>query len=614
LPATGIVAVGLAGLATHLNVLAVLALVVLVGLLLPARSNVEATLLAAPVLAGGLCVLLTMAAILEVRTDPIWLAAAGLPVLGLLVAQRRQRRPLATREDIAPLAVGALTFLLVARPFIGTSTGRQLAYLSRTTDSGNHLGMIREVMRVGGYFALISGLDDTVMGFAQHYPPAFSGVMGTMLRIVVGRDPSISTFVTAAGLSLAALFAVLAALLTLVSVRMVGPPGSTLLGQSVIALASFAFISFGPAALLMYDAAFAQVLALLAVVACLLVATKQPSGPRVLIAVSALTILGLQAWYLIAPGFIVSWLILLRHSTVRRTTVGVAGSFVAAMGAFCVLLGPGGHYVTTGGFFDLPTEISNVALVLCLLAVITFWARRGETSHLRLPYSATAVVLVLTSALLGLGLLILTGSLSYYFFKTLNGAEAFGCAVLAAGAADLALLLTRSQTRTKLTATLAAVAMAWAPAPAFGGDPLLRNLALGRIPQAGVANGPPLSGSEMGHVLNSVIRDNPRGVHPHHDVWIAGSCSRAQLSLMTKWIYDLSLTWTPGRLLTVETYRRANQNIGIALAARAQDPTVTSMDVYMSDLCDDLALEVTAKIHLHHVPRLAATNSSIRRP
>jgi hypothetical protein len=591
---------------------------VLVGLLLPNRSHVEATLIAAPVLAGGLCVLLTVAAVLGLRVDPVWLTFAGLLTLGLLVARRHPRRSLATREDIAPLVVSALTFLLVARPFIGTSTGRQLAYLSRTTDSGSHLAMVRAVMRAGGYFALISGLDDPITRSAQHYPPAFSGVMGTLLHLVVGRDLSISTFVAAVGLSLAALFAVLAALLTRVSVRMVGPQGKTVLGQSVIALASFLFVSLGPAALLMYDAAFAQVLAILAVVACLLLAIERPCDSRVLVAVSLLTVLGLQAWYLIAPGFIVPWLIVVRRSTVRRTTMGVAVGLVAAMGVFSLVRGPGGHQLAAGGSFDFPDEISNIALLLCFLVVIPYWARRGDTSPLRLPFSATAVVLVLTSALLGLALLVRTGALSYYFFKTLTGAEAFGAAVLAAGAAELTLLLTRSQPRRKLAAVLAACALVWAPAAAFVRDPLQRSLALGLAPrgshQSEGMNSPVLNGAEMTNLLDAVMRDHPRGVDRHHDVWIAGSCSRPQLALMAKWIYYLSLTWTPGRLEAVQSYLLHDQDVGTTLAARAQDPTVTSMDVYVSDACSDITLGFNAKIHLHHVPRLALTGSNVDRP
>lgn len=590
---------GLLALWGSAELVALAALVLATGTLVPAGTSLRAAALAVPVLAGALCGWLTLASVLSIHNHPGALLAVALVVVGVLSLRRRPPRPIAVPLDLVAAAVALASFLLVYRPFAGVSTGTRLALLSRTTDSGTHFEMVRAVARHGGYLALIPDLDASATRRVQHYPPAFSGVVGTLVDLVQGPSASLPSFVHLTVVAVCALFGVLAWFLTQLAGSVL--PALHRRGPELVVLgaAGLGLTVLGPTALLLSDGAYAQLLALLALAAALLLVSADAGrGPATTAALSLATVTGMHAWYLVAPAFGVPWL--LHAVAVRNRLQVVVGSVLTTVAAaYPLAIGPGRAQLHVVGFIDLPQVTSNAALLAAAAASLAVVVLTPRGRELRLPLLATTVVLLLGSVLLGAGQIVLTGSLSYYFFKSLVGAAAFGTALLA-GAAALAVtqLQESAGIRFRTAALSTALVVLLVPLLVLLGDSATRAPVFGSAPQQ-IAGGLQKTRAERAlrglpqrdvvRLLDRILDDHPNGVDAAHDVWFVG-CSRAQMYVLDKWLYDLSLTWTPPRQYLIDSLRFESRNLVQDLERRATDPGLVSLEIYHDDTCPPATL------------------------
>jgi hypothetical protein len=444
----------------------------------------------------------------------------------------------------------------------------------------------------------------------QHYPPGFSGVVGTLVDLVLGPSASLTSFVHLTVVAVCALFAVLAWFLT----QLAGSVLPALRGRSpelvILGAACLGLTVLGPTALLLGDGAYAQLLALLALAAALLLAsTDAGRGPATTAALSLATVAGMHAWYLVAPAFGVPWLLHAATGRNRRQVV-VGAALTAVASAYPLAIGPGRAQLQVVGFIDLPQVASNAALLAAAAAALAVVVLTPKGRELRLPLLATTVVLLLGSVLLGAGQILLTGSLTYYFFKALLGAAAFGTALLA-GATALAVTQLRegAADRFRTAALSTSLAVLLAPLPVLLGDSTTRAPVFGVAPQqiAGGLQKTPAERALRGlperdvvRLLDRILDDHPNGVDAAHDVWFVG-CSRAQMYVLDKWIYDLSLTWTPPRQYLVDSLRFESRNLVQDLERRATDSGLVSLEIYHDDTCPpatlgDLASHPTVRL------------------
>lgn len=585
---------GLVALWISLPALALFALFLLAATLLPAKTTLAAAALVVPVAVGGLCAWLTVGSLLHVRNPPSLLLAVGLVLCAALSLPRRPRRPLASRLDLTAATSGLIAFAIVYRPFLGSSTGTRLALLSRTTDSATHLEMVRAVAKLGSYLTLVPRLDESTTRGVQHYPPGFSGLAGSLIALLVGPSSSLDSFVGASVVIVSALFGTFIWLLTMLAGHLLtnARPGAAEMLTLGVAVLGLGLV--GPAALLLADGAYAQILALVALAASVLIAcapAEGAAGTTVMLALT--TVAGMHAWYLIAPAFAVPWLVHAARSR-RGPRLVVALALTGAVSAFPLLTGPGRSQLHVVGFIDTPNHGSNAALLLATLAAFGVLVLAPTTREARLPLVGTTVFLLLGAVFLGVGQILVTGSLSYYFFKALVGAGAFATALLA-GCAALALHELRqahgiARRAGALGTTFALILL---PLPVLLGDDATRAPAFGIAPQQ-IAGGLQKTRAQRSArglrqhaivaLLDRMLEDHPQGVDAQHDVWYLG-CSRAQMYVLDKWIYDLSLTWTPARQYLIDSLRFESRDLVADLERRADTPSLRSLEIYHDNTC-----------------------------
>jgi hypothetical protein len=480
-----------------------------------------------------------------------------------------------------------------------------MTYLSRTTDAANHLQMTLAVVRHDGYFALLNGLDEHSTRMAQHYPPALSGVVGMVMQLFTGRNPDIDTLVHAGAIAFAVVLALTAYALTAWAAETLkGTGADTQAGLALLTVLSFGIIALGPVALLYSDAAYAQLLASLGVLLAVWSSSRANTAPlAALVVVSLGSVLALQAWYLVAPGLLLPWLRLLRGSMTRYALLAAVPTGLAS--AFPLLLGPGGNHVTTLGFIDIPDDRSNIALLVAGLVALAAIMALHPIRRAREPLLVTCVAMLITPIAIAFAQIALTGGISYYFFKTLLGAALFSTSAVVV-AAVLSLRVARELRGPRQFVSLAVIAAMLSPVAAFAANPAMRVTLEGQQPSPVLPilhKGRTIMAlSAQTRLLAAMLRDNPDGVDERHDVWVGGDCIGAQGYILAKWLYDLTLTWTPRRQEIIQAYRLPSKDLPAELSRRALEPEVERIDIYTSATCPMVEYVLNPKIHLHTVP------------
>lgn len=598
-PGVALSLLGLGSAALGLGGTSWLFLVVATGWVVPAATLASATVVGLPVLAGAACLVLTGTAVAERSISGTTLAGVLLVVVLALNAATPRARRLGNLDDLLAGTASLAVFAVFGAPYVGADTGRRLALLSFTTDAGNHLQLIRAVMRHGGFLSLLPGLQGELYGGMEDYPPGLSGVVGLVLQAHLGSEPTVAAFVGSVSLALVGLYAVmgwLATSLALVVLRRLRPDAG-LLPRALTTAASAGFLLFGYDTQLLRDACYAQILATAAVLAFSLV--LQADVVRYAPAALALLCLTLMdSWYVLAP--VLACLALLHlwlHPGSRRAALAWYAAIAPAC-AFPVLTGPGAKHLNVPGFLFFPRSAGVLALALTLGAALGYVVLHGgRPRRTRLLLPALAAGLLSCTVAIGAYQAVTDGAAGYYALKALYSTFVLaGCTTaLAVGLVSADRARPTTPPGGRRAALLALPALVLAVPLASLSEPLLR----------GYVRGLPVTPDQPA-ALAAPFKDHPLGVGGHDDAWIVDACGPLRDFVLSKWVYDLSLGWSVRREELLMQIRKIKDGRPYrALAAMAADPTVASVTVYVHHPCqqDDLRLlEQVPKVRVVRVP------------
>jgi hypothetical protein len=565
------------------------------GIVLPVGTYALGLMLAVPVIAGATCAALTVASILDLPAPPPALLTLAL-LASLAHSLRGPERPARMRigdKDLVALAVATITFTVLYRPFFGASPGKKLAFLSHTTDAGTHLQLIRGVMKGGGYLTLHGHLAGQLRESFRTYPPGLSGSVGTFLRAFLGSDPSIPTFLRGASFALIfgyALMVLLGTRIALAVVDRVAPdPGRHV--HVIVGTCALGAAVFGPGALLLDDANYATLLALLALLAaiCLLMeGTATTSSMPLLLAL--LTVLGMHSWYLLAPAFAVTWLVLLARARGHwwASLTGIA--FAGAFSLFPILTGPGVTQVNAPGYVDPLSRGWGLGYLTATLVSLAVLLAPAPGRRARLLLAGPLVILLLSTGLVGVLQVASAGSLNYYVVKLLLAALVMSGVGLSAASGILVSRCSSTAPLRWLRALVVTAAALGLPLLSLGMSTELRRFVRGDLPR-------PTSVQ----TLDAVVADHAHGIGAREDVWLIVDCRPKRPTgkkgdqdfVEAKWVYDLSVSWSPGREAVHSSYLEGVETTVREVKARAASGAVDSVEVYVRRGCvtvmDELA-------------------------
>ena len=569
--------------------LSLVSVVALAAGLIPAGTAVRRAMFCVPALMGATSCLLTVAAVLRISLDARVLVAFALLLLtGLrLTLNTRSSSICCSSADRWALLAPVAAFCIIYRPYVHALPGERLALLSNTTDAGTHLALIRSSLLEGGYVTLVAGQDEKLLAGSQGYPPGLAGNLGLLLQLLVGRDPNLEAFISAAVPLLVGVYALLAWLGTWTTIAMVeaivgGLSHST---AALTACTSAAAFIFGFNVLLWNTSAYAQLLAtacVLAAVAVVLMPDTQTFATSILLALA--TVASVHSWYLLAPALAIPWTYHILNSSSRRRPVSVCVVLVAgAFSAFPVINGPkAADQLNAAGGVGIPAGPGLVAFLV--LSLWTTWLLTTRCKSWRSRHLLVVVLLVsllVLAVLVGAFQLIVTGAVQYYSAKVLYSAFVAGGIVIGAGAGVLwhrrAISANSSQRR---WASMAALTLLLSPAiyGVLGAPSDVRGILLGE---------PAVNQSKL---LQAAVASHPRGLPDHVDAWFGDDCRRGFDRIGSKALQDLSLTWTADREQMFVAYVTRRPGAVDPFRQRAVGDPARRVEVYVRSPCHPAAL------------------------
>ncbi len=576
--------IGLALLLVGHGFWAVVPTVALAAGLIPAETALRRTMLCVPGLVGATSCLLTVTALLQVALDARVLVAFVL--IGLAGLRLALPPPHGgdwwTRGDRWAILAPAGTFLVVYRPYFGRSTGEQLALLSNTTDASTHLGLIRSSLLEGGYVTLVAGQDERLLGGSQGYPPGLAGNLGLLLQLLIGRDPSIPALVAGTVPLLVGLYALLAWLATWTAITMVEAVSGRI-NRSTAALTTCsvtaAFI-LGFNVLLWNSAAYAQVLATVAVLASLAVLMKPHSrvfGTSVFLAF--VTVASVHSWYLLAPAMVIPWLYHLFGPSCRRRALNTCPLLIAGLFAvFPIVNGPeASSQLNAAGGIGIPAAPSLVAFLLVSLWatwLLTTRCKSTRSSHLLIVF--LLVGLLLFAVALGAFQVVISGAAQYYSGKVLYSGFVTSSIIIGAAAGILwqrRNINTAAWPRLLAAAAIVGLSLSSAMYGLHGTRSDVARIAFGGAP------------ADKSRLLQAAVAAYPQGVPGDTDVWFGDDCRRGFERIFSKALQDLSLTWSTDRERMFVTYVTRRPGVVDPFLKRATESSVRLVEVYVQSPC-----------------------------
>jgi hypothetical protein len=557
--------------------LAIPALWFLVAACLPMRTWARRLMHAPIVLFAGIACLFTALAVLGLPCSPPVAAAATLCVLTLFVFAGPS--PLGARvadqDDLLAIGLGALTATLLVIPLVHATAGEAMTAISQNSDGGNHVQLVLGTQRTGGYLAFhhVAGMFEGM----SLYPGAWSAGVWLVGRLLLGHDLSPVAAVHLLGVLGSLTYALLttcAARLALHLRRRLAPAPTRLAGQAMTVALIAASTTFGFGVFLLHLNAYTEIVALAAIMAALLaLADDIATGPAVTQVTFAVIVVA-QTWYLLLPvvAAVAVTTFGVRRPGRRHTlvSIGLGAPFVL----FPLLRGPGAAHVRAGGYDVLPSLMGVLALLVASGVSVTHLLRRrqgGETVRLG---AASAIV----GALVLVAMLVLVqprGAIgpTYYSAKALLALLFLGATCAAASGARY---------RTAASCSLVVICLLLATYDT-------RNLAL-----------PPRTAQTHGFLdpreLDAFLARHPSALSPGTDIWVADSCSRGLDRIMSRWPYDLYLTWTPDRPEAMDAYVKEPKDSFDVIAARTHRLNVTSVEVYVGKSCQSEQLQQLAQL------------------
>lgn len=560
-------ALGALGLLTGPGLLTVAAIWWLAACLMPGATLVRRACYGAISLYAATASVLTVLALVDVRCSPTVLASSYLAMLVLLELGPcpPRRTGLLDRHDAWALGLAFVTTALIAFPLIGASPGEVMLLLSQTTDGGTHVQMVLGTAHREGYlsFQPVPGMREGM----ETYPGGWAGntwIVGDLLR--GGRLSAAGTvqFVAATVAATYGFLTFLAGRLSLAlahSLRTQLDARDEGLVTALVGLSTTA----GLALFFLNLNSFTQVVAIGALLLAVLLLWEESDAPRTYGVLAACAVALAQSWYLIAPILGAVVVVALARVPARRGPLVILGITVAALASFPVLTGPGGHQVTARGAQLLPTLVGLLGLLLAGgIALVRLASKRGTQSTLRLTWAACFVTaLLLECVLLPFRPDDVPGT-SYYAGKVL-----LVLLLLAAVAAAGSVVgRTSARTRGSLAIVLGLLAGTWSTH-----DRALPP-ALGHVPP-----------SRHAQELDALLARHPDGLPRDVDAWVLDGCSRVGDLIASKWMYDLSLTWTNDRATAIEDYVYDGEKSVDMLARRANEPGVRAVEVVVGRNC-----------------------------
>lgn len=561
----------------------------LVSLLMPGGTHLRRALYGAVALFATNACVLTLLSVLDQGCSPALLTAGYVLVAAGLLVGTGLPAPcrLYDRHDAWALGLACITASILAIPLVGSSPGEVMTLLSQTTDGGTHVQMVLGTARHGGYFTLdpVAGMREGI----EAYPGGWAGNVWLLGQVGAGRELTpvgtvrLVAAVAVASYGLLVLLATRLALALADSLRDALSRGQELLVTALVALST----SVGFGLFFLNLNSFTQIVAIAGVLVAVLLLWEGGGPIRTHLMLAATAVVVAQTWYLLAP--ILAAAVLVGVNSVpapRRFFLGLWVA-IAPIAAFPVLTGPGGHQVSYRGSQLLPTLPGVLGLLLAgAVAVLTLVGRGRSEATVRLAWASTFVAaLLLECALLPFRPPDVPGT-SYYAGKVLL--VLFLLAGIAAAGAVVGETMLRWGRLPAIAIVLGLAAAAWSTS----------DMAI-----------PPGLGHTQGHVkaaeIDALEKRHPDGLPHATDAWILDGCSRVGDLVASKWMYDLSLTWTAARSSALEEYVYDSTKGVTMLAERASDPSVRTIEVVVERDCqpENIArLARLPKVTVIHVP------------
>lgn len=575
---TAVAVVGLIALGAGLGAISLAAIAWLVARQMPASSTVRRLALALLALFGMDAVVLTTAAVLGQSVDARVLAVAYLVIGGFCALRPHisSNTGLATSSDWWALGTALTTFAVYYRPFAGASPGRIMAQLSFSTDPGNHLGLVVQSLRQGGY---VAGSD---------YPPAWAGNVGLAVRLIVGRAPAAADLLSISVPLIIGFYA----LLVFFGVALTVDAVQAAVGERSRWPAAVAVVCIGLATLVGYShlllssGSYAQILAMTTLLA---VSTVLASGGertwRATVVLGLLSVVVMQTWYLLAPVLAVLLLAYLAAARPSRLLASAVAVPTAVYSAYPLLKSPAPvAQLNAVGGTPLDPSVLLVLMLLTLAGVVVLmrWKRPGTQPPVVLVLLVVAALF--TTVLVLAVQLGTTRGFGYYGAKLFYVLFLFGAlaAAAAAGVASDRGLRPEGSPRSRSRLLGAAVALLIVGGLA-GVSTTTRDLswryAAGQAP-----------GALDGAVLDAIFAAHPTGLPSDTDAWVLDGCFRNTDHIANKWTHDLFQTWTESRTRTTYTYRGGRAGDVSMLVDRAAESGVARMELYVHHDCNPDAL------------------------
>jgi hypothetical protein len=562
---------------------------VVTGAALPTRTRATGWLLAVPLLVGATCTLLTLAALLDLRTSgrgllAVLLVGAALAALRVPMCPRR----VADLGDLLTALSGAATFAVLWHPMAGASTGRRLIALSHITDAATHLQFTRAVLEHGGYLTFRHGLDSQVTTGAQHYPPALSGTLGMLTHALLGGPGSLAGFLATVVPLLVGLAALLSATGTRLALSALHGlhPDAGILPVVLTGLAGTVLGIAGFGTLLMRSSAYAQLLATLALLAAALLVLELGRSARQLPpALLLASVASTQAWYLLGPLLALPWLVALRGRQGHPVRFWACVGGTAALSAFPLLNGPGRGTLNAVGAFDAPSNAGTLAFAAATVGAVVLLVLGDGPRLPRLLPSSLAVGTVSLAVAVGTYQVATTGTIAYYALKVMLSAYVMAGVVtaMAVGVVTVRAAGRRGWARlAPVGALLVALAM---PTTAWAGIPGFRSY---------LENGG--ASARESAMLTAVLQRHPDGLSTDVDAWLVDRCDAVRDYVLSKWVYDLSLGWTARREHLYPPLLDKDRNVYLDFARSAEQAGLQRVEIYVSHSCAPAQLAQVADL------------------
>jgi hypothetical protein len=574
----GSAALALIGLAVGLSAAAVPACLLLLVLCLPGQTLARRCLYAFVVLFAANAAVLTGLAVLGLRCSPVWVFASYIVLLTppALKTGAQARLPLVDRQDAWALSLAVVTAAVLLRPFLHATPGEAMALLSQTTDGANHTQLLLATQRAGGYVAFrhLPGLRHGM----ENYPGAWSGNAWILGRLLLGRALNPIEAVRLLGLLGVACYCLLTMLLARVALALATSlrPTSKRRELLIITLmASTTTVGFG--LFLLNLTSYTQIVAAIAIAASLLLTTEGASDASVAVVMTAAAIAVSQTWYLLVPVHALIALVVLLQLRPRRWVVMSCLLIVIPLAAFPVVQGPGAQHSQSSGPEILPVLIGVLGLLVVTgTAIVLVLRDRPRNDVIRLATAASLVASLLLVLVFAVTQPHDVPGASYYTAKVLLFLLLLGATAGAGVAGSAHDYNGRILTGTVVLGLLCSV---WST----------RHATL-----------PPRASHTAGHLdareLNAAFARHSTRLDPRTDVWIADGCDRVWDLIASKWLYDLNVDWSEGRAEALQAYVDDRDKGLDAITARASDPAVDSIEVFVRRDCQPAKIALLSQV------------------